>query len=114
MPTVSYILQRALLPIYSKLSDLYGRAQCYTFALVFCIISNVVLATANNYNTLVCGQVIYAFVYTGANILSPVTIADLTNAVDNFTTLQVSSISLSLLAWAVLFSMLDIDVSLMG
>ncbi|KAF1807557.1 major facilitator superfamily domain-containing protein [Mucor lusitanicus] len=82
MPTVLYILQTALLPIYSKLSDMYGRAQCYTFALVFYIVSNIVMATANNYNTLVGGQVIYAFGYTGASILGPITIADLTNVVD--------------------------------
>lgn len=82
LPTVLYMLQTALLPIYSKLSDMYGRAQCYTFALVFYIISNIVMATANNYNTLVGGQVLYAFGYTGANILGPITIADLTNVVD--------------------------------
>ncbi|KAI8645079.1 major facilitator superfamily domain-containing protein [Parasitella parasitica] len=82
MPTVLYILQTSLLPIYSKLSDMYGRAQCYTFALTFYIISNIVMATANNYNTLVGGQVLYAFGYTGANILGPITIADLTNVVD--------------------------------
>ncbi|CAO3633533.1 unnamed protein product [Mucor fragilis] len=82
MPTVLFILQTALLPIYSKLSDMYGRAQCYSFALVFYIISNIVMATANNYNTLVGGQVIYAFGYTGANILGPITIADLTNVVN--------------------------------
>ncbi|KAL7309304.1 hypothetical protein PS15m_011407 [Mucor circinelloides] len=82
MPTVLYILQTALLHIYSKLSDMYGRSQCYTFALVFYIISNIIMATANNYNALVGGQVICVFGYTGANILGPITIADLTNAVD--------------------------------
>lgn len=82
MPTVLYILQTALLHIYFKFSDMYERAQCHTFALVFYTISNIVMATANNYNTLVGGQVIYAFGCTGANILGPITIADLTNAVE--------------------------------
>jgi MFS family permease len=53
LPTVLYILQTALLPIYSKLSDMYGRAQCYSIALTFYIISYIVMATANNYDTLV-------------------------------------------------------------
>ncbi|KAG1121861.1 hypothetical protein G6F42_012021 [Rhizopus arrhizus] len=81
-PIVLYTLQTALLHIYSKLSDMYSRAQYYMFALVFYIISNIVMAIANNYNTLVGGQVIYAFGYTGANTLGPITIADLANAVD--------------------------------
>lgn len=53
LPTVLYILQTALLPIYSKLSDMYGRAQCYTVALTFYIVSYIIMATANNYETLV-------------------------------------------------------------
>jgi MFS family permease len=56
LPTVLYILQTALLPIYSKLSDLYGRAQCYSVALTFYIISYIVMATANNYDTLVVSR----------------------------------------------------------
>ncbi|KAI8646114.1 major facilitator superfamily domain-containing protein [Parasitella parasitica] len=82
LPTVLYILQTALLPIYSKLSDMYGRAQCYTVALAFYIISYIIMATANNYETLVGGQVVYAFGYSGASILGPITIADLTSVVD--------------------------------
>ncbi|KAI9482696.1 MAG: major facilitator superfamily domain-containing protein [Benjaminiella poitrasii] len=82
LPTVLYILQTALLPIYSKLSDMYGRAQCYTVAMILYMVSYVVMATANNYDTLVGGQVIYAFGYTGVSILGPITIADLTNIVD--------------------------------
>ncbi|CAO3644768.1 unnamed protein product [Mucor fragilis] len=82
LPTVLYILQTALLPIYSKLSDMYGRAQCYTVALTFYIVSYIIMATANNYETLVGGQVVYAFGYSGASILGPITIADLTNVVD--------------------------------
>lgn len=41
---------------------MYGRTQWYTFAFVFYIISNIVVATANNYNTLVVSQVPYPFV----------------------------------------------------
>ncbi|KAG2228880.1 hypothetical protein INT48_004920 [Thamnidium elegans] len=82
LPTVLYILQTALLPIYSKLSDIYGRAHCYTVALIFYMVSYIVMATAPNYYTIVGGQVIYAFGYSGTSILGPITIADLTDVVD--------------------------------
>ncbi|GAA5795869.1 hypothetical protein HPULCUR_001231 [Helicostylum pulchrum] len=82
LPTVLYILQTALLPIYSKLSDIYGRAQCYTVALIFYMVSYIVMATAPSYYTIVGGQVIYAFGYSGTSILGPITIADLTDVVD--------------------------------
>jgi MFS family permease len=53
LPTVLYILQTALLPIYSKLSNMFGRAQCYTVALTFYIVSYIVMATAPTYYTIV-------------------------------------------------------------
>jgi MFS family permease len=53
LPTVLYILQTALLPMYSKLSDMYGRAQCYSVALVFYIVAYIVMATAPDYFTIV-------------------------------------------------------------
>ncbi|KAI8333506.1 major facilitator superfamily domain-containing protein [Choanephora cucurbitarum] len=82
LSTVLYILQTALLPMYSKLSDIYGRAACYTVAMSLYIISYIVMATSKTYTNLVGAQVIYAFGYTGAAILGPVTIADLTNVVN--------------------------------
>ncbi|KAI7897275.1 major facilitator superfamily domain-containing protein [Mucor mucedo] len=82
LPTVLYILQTALLPMYSKLSDMYGRAQCYSVALTFYIVAYIVMATAPDYFTIIGGQVIYAFGYSGTSILGPITIGDLTNVVD--------------------------------
>lgn len=58
LPTVLYILQTALLPIYSKLSNLFGRAQCYTVALTFYMVSYVVMATAQNYYTIVVSNLL--------------------------------------------------------
>ncbi|OBZ88275.1 Siderophore iron transporter mirC [Choanephora cucurbitarum] len=82
LSTVLYILQTALLPMYSKLSDIYGRAACYSVAMLLYIISYIVMATSKTYTNLVGAQIIYAFGYTGAAILGPVTIADLTNVVN--------------------------------
>lgn len=53
LSTITYILQTALLPIYSKLSDMFGRAHCYSVGFFFYILAFIVMATANNYNTLV-------------------------------------------------------------
>ncbi|KAI9472256.1 MAG: major facilitator superfamily domain-containing protein [Benjaminiella poitrasii] len=82
LSTVLYILETALYPIYSKLSDMYGRAQMYTIALFFYMVTYIAMACANNYDTLVGGQIIYAFGYTGVAILGPITIADFTNIVN--------------------------------
>ncbi|CEI88403.1 hypothetical protein RMCBS344292_02794 [Rhizopus microsporus] len=78
LSTITYILQTALLPIYSKLSDMFGRAHCYSVGLFFYILAFIVMATANNYNTLVGGQIIYAFGYSGVSILGPIVVGDLT------------------------------------
>ncbi|KAI8636729.1 major facilitator superfamily domain-containing protein [Parasitella parasitica] len=82
LSTVLYILETALYPMYSKLSDIYGRAQCYTVAIIFYIVAYIIMAIANNYDTLVGGQVVYDFGYTGVAILGPITIADFTNVVN--------------------------------
>ncbi|KAL7310137.1 hypothetical protein PS15m_010932 [Mucor circinelloides] len=82
LSTVLYILQCVLYPLYSKLSDIYGRAQCYTVAIIFYMASYVVMACANSYEMLVGGRILYAFGLTGVTILGPITIADITNVVD--------------------------------
>ncbi|KAL9538206.1 hypothetical protein MBANPS3_011112 [Mucor bainieri] len=82
LSTVLYILQCVLYPLYSKLSDIYGRAQCYTVAIIFYMVSYIVLACANNYEMLVGGRILYAFGLTGVTIMGPITIADITNVVD--------------------------------
>ena len=53
MSTVTNILQSVLLPTYSKLSDMIGRAEMFTCALVFYAVSYIIMATAQNYETLV-------------------------------------------------------------
>ncbi|KAG1469384.1 hypothetical protein G6F56_003286 [Rhizopus delemar] len=78
LSTITYILQTALLPIYSKLSDMFGRAHCYSVGLFFYILAFIVYATANNYNTLVGGQIIYSFGYSATSILGPIVVGDLT------------------------------------
>ncbi|GAN11365.1 drug:H+ antiporter [Mucor ambiguus] len=74
--TVLSILQTALQPMYSKLSDITGRATAYTFSVCMFIISFIIMACATNYNMLIGGQVIYSFGYSGVYILGPILIGD--------------------------------------
>ncbi|KAI9031754.1 major facilitator superfamily domain-containing protein [Phycomyces nitens] len=82
LSTILYILQTALLPMISKLSDFTGRAEAYSFAMVFYILAFIIMATANNYPTLVGAKVIYAFGYSGTTILGPILIGDMTSIVN--------------------------------
>ncbi|KAG0166922.1 hypothetical protein DFQ28_006563 [Apophysomyces sp. BC1034] len=82
LSTVLYILQTALLPIYSKLADFMGRAETYAISLMFYVVSFVIMATAQNYDTLVGGQVVYAFGNSGCVILGPIVIGDMTSVVN--------------------------------
>ncbi|KAL9543578.1 hypothetical protein MBANPS3_008055 [Mucor bainieri] len=74
--TVLSILQTALQPMYSKLSDITGRATAYTFSVCMFITSFIIMACATNYNMLIGGQAIYSFGYSGVYILGPILIGD--------------------------------------
>ncbi|KAI8087945.1 major facilitator superfamily domain-containing protein [Gilbertella persicaria] len=82
LTTVLSILQTALQPMYSKLSDMTGRAQAFTISIVFFVLSFVIMACAHDYNTLIGGQVVYAFGFSGTYILGPILIGDMTDIVD--------------------------------
>ncbi|KAF1802416.1 major facilitator superfamily domain-containing protein [Mucor lusitanicus] len=82
LTTVLSILQTALQPMYSKLSDMTGRAEAYTISIVFFIVSFIIMACAQNYNTLIGGQVIYAFGFSGTLVLGPILIGDMTDIVN--------------------------------
>ncbi|KAI7904333.1 major facilitator superfamily domain-containing protein [Cokeromyces recurvatus] len=74
--TVVTILQTALQPLFSKLSDMVGRAFAYTISVIFFMIAFIVMACANNYATLIGGKIIFAVGYSGIYILGPILIAD--------------------------------------
>ncbi|KAI9484018.1 MAG: major facilitator superfamily domain-containing protein [Benjaminiella poitrasii] len=87
--TIVTILQTALQPLFSKLADMVGRAFAYTASVTFFMVAFIVMACSNNYNTLVGGQVIYAFGYSGIYILGPILIADYIGIVDRSLALAV-------------------------
>ena len=53
MNTVTNILQSVLFPTYSKLSDMIGRAEMFTCSIALYAVSYIIMATAQNYETLV-------------------------------------------------------------
>ncbi|KAI8138700.1 major facilitator superfamily domain-containing protein [Fennellomyces sp. T-0311] len=77
--TVTYILQSVLFPTYSKLSDLFGRTEMLTIAIVIYVVSYIVMATAQSFATVVGGQILYTFGASGVTILGHILIADMTD-----------------------------------
>ncbi|KAI8145899.1 major facilitator superfamily domain-containing protein [Fennellomyces sp. T-0311] len=79
LKTLSSILQSVLFPIYSKLSDMIGRAEAFTVALVLYMCSYIIQANANDYGTFVGGQILNTFGDTGIMILIPILTGDMTD-----------------------------------
>ncbi|KAI7853225.1 major facilitator superfamily domain-containing protein [Circinella umbellata] len=79
LKTLSSILQSIMFPTFSKLSDLIGRVEAFSIALVLYMISYIVQANAQNYGTFVGGQILNAFGDTGIMILLPIITGDMTN-----------------------------------
>ncbi|ORZ25605.1 major facilitator superfamily-domain-containing protein [Absidia repens] len=82
LSTVAFIIQCVCFPFYSKISDMTGRANAYTAAMVLYVIATIIMASAPTYGSFVGGQVVYSFGYSGILILGPIVIGDLTNVVD--------------------------------
>ncbi|KAF9958860.1 hypothetical protein BGZ65_001113 [Modicella reniformis] len=76
LPTILEILSAALVPFYTKVSDVVGRAQALTFALVFYLIGY----TSNTFCNL--GQIAYGIGSTGMLTLTQVLIAFTTLLID--------------------------------
>ena len=61
--TVTYILQSVLFPTYSKLSDLFGRAEVFSVCMLFYILAYIVMATANSFAALVVSSNIIIIIH---------------------------------------------------
>ncbi|CAO3597516.1 unnamed protein product [Absidia cylindrospora] len=83
LSTVAFIIQCVCFPFYSKISDMTGRANAYTAAMILYVIATIVMASAPTYGAFVGGQVVYSFGYSGILILGPIVIGgQFTNVVD--------------------------------
>ncbi|KAF9418863.1 hypothetical protein BGZ94_009573 [Podila epigama] len=78
LPTILQILSAALVPFYTKVSDVTGRAQALTFAMVFYLIGYTIQGTSNAFLQFAIGQIFYGIGATGMQILTQVLIADTT------------------------------------
>ncbi|KAG0222976.1 hypothetical protein BGW42_006179 [Actinomortierella wolfii] len=79
LPTIMAALSTALVPLYTKVSDVFGRAGSLTFAFTSYLIGLIVAGTAQSYTHLAIGEIINGIGSTGINTLSQVVIADTTN-----------------------------------
>ncbi|KAF9432924.1 hypothetical protein BGZ76_010131 [Entomortierella beljakovae] len=82
LPTILSILATALVPFYTKVSDVFGRAESLTYALCSYIIGLIVEGTAQSFLHLAIGQIFYGMGITGIQTLSQVLIADTTSLAD--------------------------------
>lgn len=75
LPTILQTLSAALVPFYTKVSDVVGRAQSMTFAMVFYLIGYTIQGTANGFLQYALGQIAYGIGSTGMLTLTQVLIA---------------------------------------
>ncbi|KAG0270089.1 hypothetical protein DFQ27_000747 [Actinomortierella ambigua] len=82
LPTILAVLQTALVPIYTKVSDVFGRAGALTFAFTSYLIGLTIDGLAQEFLHLGIGQIFYATGLTGIQALSQVVIADTTSLLE--------------------------------
>ncbi|KAF9276692.1 hypothetical protein BGZ68_009841 [Mortierella alpina] len=82
LPTILQILAAALVPFYTKVSDVFGRAGSMTYAIVTYLMGLIIEGTATSFVGFAVGQIFYGMGLTGIQTLSQVLIADTTLLVD--------------------------------
>ncbi|KAF9118318.1 hypothetical protein BGW39_001294 [Mortierella sp. 14UC] len=79
LPTILAVLATALVPFYTKVSDVFGRAGSLTYAFTSYLIGLTIEGTAQSFLQLAIGQIFYGMGVTGIQALSQVVIADTTS-----------------------------------
>ncbi|KAF9402024.1 hypothetical protein BGZ94_005019 [Podila epigama] len=79
LPTVQAVIATAMVPLYTKVSDVFGRAPSLTFACLCYLIGVGVEGSSDTFTQLAVGQLILALGNTGIQALSQVVIADTTS-----------------------------------
>ncbi|KAF9920054.1 hypothetical protein FBU30_010215 [Linnemannia zychae] len=77
-PTISSILTIVLVPFYAKFSDVIGRAEVITMALLLQVVGYIINTTSNDFTQLTVGGFIANIGSTGYDCLKAVVIADVT------------------------------------
>ncbi|KAF9431652.1 hypothetical protein BGZ76_011890 [Entomortierella beljakovae] len=78
LPIILEIISAALVPFYTKISDVIGRSQALTIAAVMYLIGYAIEGTSNGFLQLALGQIAYGIGSTGLMTLAQVLIADVT------------------------------------
>ncbi|ORX37004.1 major facilitator superfamily domain-containing protein [Kockovaella imperatae] len=66
-------------PLMAKLADVMGRAETMLLVAVLYVLGYILIATAHSIGQIAAGEIIYAFGYTGLQMLQQIIIADLTS-----------------------------------
>ncbi|KAK3830817.1 MAG: major facilitator superfamily domain-containing protein [Linnemannia elongata] len=82
LPIILEIISAALVPFYTKISDVVGRSQAMTIAAVMYLLGYTVQGTSNGFLQLALGQIVYGVGSTGLMTLAQVLIADITPLID--------------------------------
>ncbi|KAF9976896.1 hypothetical protein BGZ73_007513 [Actinomortierella ambigua] len=81
-PTVIYVLQAALVPFFTKISDVVGRAEALSVALGFYLLGYIVSGTATGFAQFASGSIFNGIGTTGMVVLTQVLVADTTPLVN--------------------------------
>ncbi|KAG9071343.1 hypothetical protein KI688_005554 [Linnemannia hyalina] len=82
LPIILEIISAALVPFYTKISDVVGRSQALTIAALMYLLGYTVQGTSNGFLQLALGQIVYGVGSTGLMTLAQVLIADITPLID--------------------------------
>ncbi|KAF9156771.1 hypothetical protein BG015_001635 [Linnemannia schmuckeri] len=79
LPTILAVLATALVPFYTKVADVFGRAGSLTYAFTSYLVGLIIEGSAQSFLQLGIGQIFYGMGLTGIQALSQVVIADTTS-----------------------------------
>ncbi|KAG0260008.1 hypothetical protein BGZ95_004541 [Linnemannia exigua] len=82
LPIILEIISAALVPFYTKISDVVGRSQAMTIAAVMYLLGYAVQGTSQSFLQLSLGQIVYGVGSTGLMTMAQVLIADVTLLID--------------------------------
>ncbi|KAF9159232.1 hypothetical protein DFQ26_006777 [Actinomortierella ambigua] len=78
LPTILQIVSAVLIPFYTKVSDVIGRAEALSISLVFYVSGYIIQGLSNDFGQLAAGQLVYAVGYTGFLCLTQILVVDAT------------------------------------
>ncbi|KAG0345199.1 hypothetical protein BG005_001407 [Podila minutissima] len=82
LPTILQILRAALVPFFIKISDVVGRVESVSIAILFYLVGLTIQGAAGSFVQVAVGQIFYGMGSTGVLVLTQVVIADTTHLID--------------------------------